>query len=543
MRKLLIIGLFVSFIACSGTKDSAKAPKPTITDFVETITAEGLRRDLEVIAHDSLEGRDTGSPGLEKAARYLSGRYTELGLEPVGDNGTYEQFFDVVAPVTNSYDYTVKDVNGNVIDNSKLTKNEIGNFSNIFGNNADVEGEILFAGTGTVNNKLDINHFPEDMGGKWVMIFSAEDTNLRTLQQTVFSSGALGLILIPETVEDFKATAEGRQFSIGTPGRMTLAYMSNNNSGRGGGSQPSYEVINPELAAQILSVNNADELHTLSKTIQDNPADFTPSNTGFTFSYKVDAEEKTITTSNIVAFLEGSDPKLKEEVVVLSSHYDHIGITAPDSTGDTINNGADDDGSGTVGVLHAAQAMAAAKNAGVGPKRSVLFMHVAGEEKGLLGSRYYSDHPIYEIENTVANINVDMIGRVDEIHKDRKDFIYIIGGKLISSGLDSIVREANEKSVNINISERFNDLNDPNQFYRRSDHWNFGRLGIPFIFFFNGVHDDYHRPSDEIKYIEWEQLTQRTKLLYMSTALIANAKDRPVVDNQAFIEATQVQPR
>ncbi len=543
MRKLLIAGLFVSFIACSGSKDSAKAPKPTITDFVETITAEGLRRDLEVIAHDSLEGRDTGSPGLEKAARYLSGRYTELGLEPVGDNGTYEQFFDVVAPVTNSYEYTLKDENGNIVNQSRLTKDELGGFTNIFGNNAEVEGEIVFAGTGTVSNKMDINHFPENMAGKWVMLLSVDGvTNLRALQQVMFSSGALGLILIPESEADFIETAERRQYSIGTPGRMTLAYLQTESSNRGG-SQMSYESISPALAAKILGVDSVKELNLLSKAIQDDPSGFTPSETGFMFSYVVDSEEKTITTSNIVAFLEGSDPKLKEEVVVLSSHYDHIGITAPDSTGDTINNGADDDGSGTVGVLHAAQAMAAAKNAGVGPKRSVLFMHVAGEEKGLLGSRYYSDHPIYEIENTVANINVDMIGRVDEIHKDRKDFVYIIGGKLISSGLDKIVREANEKSVNINISERFNDLNDPNQFYRRSDHWNFGRLGIPFVFFFNGVHDDYHRPSDEIKYIEWEQLTQRTKLLYMSTALIANAKDRPVVDNQAFIEATQVQPR
>ncbi len=234
---------------------------------------------------------------------------------------------------------------------------------------------------------------------------------------------------------------------------------------------------------------------------------------------------------------------MKHEVVVLSSHYDHVGIGRPDSTGDNIYNGADDDGSGTTASLQTAQAMMKAKKAGVGPKRSVLFLNVSGEEKGLLGSRYYSDHPIYSIQNTVANINMDMIGRVDPEHVEDSSYVYIIGGSIISSGLDSLTQVANEMGPNMDLSMRYNDLNDPNQFYRRSDHWNFGRLGVPFVFFFNGTHEDYHRPQDHIEKITFEPFLQRTHLIYNLTALLANSSERPVVDNQEFIEKTQVQPR
>lgn len=543
MKQLLIAGLFVSFLACGGTRDAAKIPKAHILDFTETITTEGLYADLSVIAHDSLEGRDTGSRGLEKAARYLSGRYKALGLKPVGDNGTYEQFFDVIAPVTNSIEYTVTAADGEVINRSRVTKTQIGSFSHVFGGGAEAGGEIVFAGLGINDQEQGINHFPDDMAGKWVLMFAGSQlSGLRGLLQEAGTKGVSGIILIQTTNEqEYTKIASDAQFSIGKPGRMTLAYMRNEAPAMA--PQLSIDAISPKLAARLLGLGSAGELQNLYTSLRENPAAFTPRELGYSLTYRSDEQEKTITTSNIVAFLEGSDAKLKDEVVVLSSHYDHIGITAPDSTGDSINNGADDDGSGTVGVLNAAQAMMAAKKAGVGPRRSVLFIHVAGEEKGLLGSRYYSDYPIFPVENTVANINVDMIGRVDEFNQDNEDFIYIIGGDLISSGLNTMLKEANRKTVNIDLSDRFNDLNDPNQFYRRSDHWNFGRLGIPFVFFFNGVHEDYHRPSDEIDKIEWGPFTKRSKLLFAATAEIANADERPVVDNQAFINATRDQAR
>ncbi len=542
MKQILILGLFVSLIACSGSQKTSQIPEANILDFVETITTEGLKADLSVLAHDSLEGRDTGSKGLEKAAKYLSGRYKALGLTPVGDNNTYEQHFDLTTPITNSYEYILKDANGTVVDHSKLTKTETSNFSTIFGGSDNVSGDIVFVGLGISDKENGVNQIPEGVAGKWLMMFSVQGvTNTRALQQQMAKDGAAGVILIyTDGVEEFDKAVEAKQSSLGSRGRMSLAYMQ---SDAQKAPQQAWQRIHPELAAKLLGLETSEQLTELSASIQEAPASFEAKALNYSLEHKVDAETVTVTTSNMVAFLEGSDPKLKDEVVVLSSHYDHVGIGRPDSTGDTIYNGADDDGSGTTGVLNTAQAMIAAKNAGAGPRRSVLFLHVAGEEKGLLGSRYYSDHPIYSIENTVANINVDMIGRVDKEHEDNKDFIYVIGGEIISSGLDSLLQEANAASVNIDLSKRYNDLNDPNQFYRRSDHWNFGRLGIPFIFFFNGVHADYHRPSDQIENIEWGPLTKRTKLLYVTTAMIANSDERPIVDNQEFIEKTRSQSR
>src|SRR5699024_2304473 len=180
-------------------------------------------------------------------------------------------------------------------------------------------------------------------------------------------------------------------------------------------------------------------------TIAQNMADFKAQKTGYGLSqitYKSDLE---VETENVMAFLEGADPKLKDEVVIMSSHYDHLGIGRPDSTGDRIYNGADDDGSGVIGMLNTAKAFVEAAKNGVRPKRSILFLNVTAEEKGLLGSRYYSDHPVFPIDKTVANLNIDMIGRVDAEHEKKgvEDYSYIIGSELISSGLDSLLKVAN----------------------------------------------------------------------------------------------------
>jgi len=220
-------------------------------------------------------------------------------------------------------------------------------------------------------------------------------------------------------------------------------------------------------------------------------------------------------------------------------------VGAPDATGDRLYNGADDNASGTVGLLAIANALVEAKKAGHGPRRSVMFLHVSGEEKGLLGSRFYSDHPTIPIENIVANINVDMVGRIEDKRYESGDtnYVYLIGASLISSRIDSLVRVANAKTTNLFLDPGLNDLNDPQQIYRRSDHWNFGRLGIPFAFFFSGLHDDYHQPSDTADKIAYEVLANRLKMIYGLTIEIANETERPVVDNKAFIERTQASPR
>ncbi len=538
MKKIIYLVLVVAVAGCSGSKETTTLPSASIHDFDKTITVDGLKSDLTIIASDEFEGRETGEEGIKKATNYITERYKEMGLTPVGDNGTFEQNYDLSAPVIDSYNYTVTDNEGSLISETAVTKEATGDFVTIFGGSDDVSGEIIFAGFGISNEAT--NQLPEVVADKWVMVFfDRQLTNQRALQ-SLSGKGAAGVIMIMDqnNPEGFMQNAEQAQSRIGSAGRLSLAYLQNNSS-----RSAAWNRINPELAAKMLGKESVSELVDMSEEIKANASDFKPMELEYTLSHDVSISENTVVASNIAAFLEGSDPLLKDEVVVLSAHHDHVGIGRPDSTGDTIYNGADDDGSGTVGLLSTAQAMVAAKKAGAGPKRSVLFLHVSGEEKGLLGSRYYSDHPIYPIENTVANINVDMIGRVDKEHEENKDYIYVIGGEIISSGLDSLLRSANEATVNLDLSNRYNDLEDPNQFYRRSDHWNFGRLGIPFIFFFNGVHADYHRPSDSIEKIEWEALTKRTQLIYTTTAMIANSSERPAVDNQAFIEKTQAQAR
>lgn len=538
MKNIIYIVLIAVITGCSGSKETTSLPEASIYDFDKTITMEGLKSDLTVIASDEFEGRETGEEGIRKATNYITERYKAMGLTPVGDNGTFEQSYDLSAPVVESFNYIVTDSNGDVVNESSLTPDETGDFVTIFGGTDNVSGEIIFGGLGISNETAD--HLPEAVEDKWIMVlFDRQLTNQNALQ-ALMSNGAAGVILIMDhtSPEGFVQNAAQTQSRLGTGGRLSLAYLQDKNT-----RTAAWNRIKPELAAWLLGKDDPSDLVKMVEDLKADPSSFTPAEIEYSLSHEVMMNQNTVKASNIAAFLEGSDPSLKDEVVVLSSHHDHVGIGRPDSTGDAIYNGADDDGSGTVGLISTAQAMVAAKKAGAGPKRSVLFLHVSGEEKGLLGSRYYSDHPIYPIENTIANINVDMIGRVDKEHVENKDYIYIIGGEIISSGLDSLLRSANESTVNLDLSNRYNDLEDPNQFYRRSDHWNFGRLGIPFIFFFNGVHADYHRPSDSIEKIEWEALTKRTQLIYTTTAMIANSSERPKVDNQAFIEKTQSQAR
>jgi Zn-dependent M28 family amino/carboxypeptidase len=278
----------------------------------------------------------------------------------------------------------------------------------------------------------------------------------------------------------------------------------------------------------------------LRDQITKNITAFSPRSLDYSLTHTPYSSVVSVETKNIVAYYEGADPELKDEVIVMTSHYDHLGVGQPDSTGDRIYNGADDDGSGTVGLLNIAQAFADAGKNGVKPKRSILFLHVSAEEKGLLGSRYYSDHPIFPMDKTIANINTDMIGRVDSKYKKKgvEDYTYIIGSEIISSELDSLVKAANRRSGQLALDKRYNDLQDPNQFYRRSDHWHFGRKRVPFVFFFTGVHKDYHQPSDEIHKIRFNKMAKIVRTMYASTVILANTDNPPSVDNEKFIEIT-----
>lgn len=228
-------------------------------------------------------------------------------------------------------------------------------------------------------------------------------------------------------------------------------------------------------------------------------------------------------SENIWTFIEGSE--FPNEIVVVSAHYDHVGVK-----NEEVYNGADDDGSGTVALLEIAQAFQQAKKDGNGPKRSILILHVTGEEHGLHGSRYYSEYPLFPLKNTVADVNIDMIGRRDDFHKDSNNYVYVIGSDYLSTDLYNICEDVNKKYINLALDYKYNDRNDPNRFYYRSDHYNFAKNGIPSVFFFNGTHADYHKPTDKVDKIEFDALAKRTQLAFVVAWEIANREKRLVVD-------------
>ena len=230
-------------------------------------------------------------------------------------------------------------------------------------------------------------------------------------------------------------------------------------------------------------------------------------------------------SENICAFIKGSEKP--EEIIIISAHYDHIGIK-----NGTIFNGADDDGSGTVALLEIAQAFKIAQSEGHGPKRSILFLHVTGEEHGLLGSKYYSENPLFPLKNTVSNINIDMIGRRDKEHSLSNNYVYVIGAERLSTDLYNIVVATNNANTQLDLDFRYTANYDPSHYYERSDHYNFYKNGIPAVFFFNGVHADYHKSTDTVEKIEFDALTKRAQLAFVVAWELANRENRITVDNK-----------
>lgn len=225
-------------------------------------------------------------------------------------------------------------------------------------------------------------------------------------------------------------------------------------------------------------------------------------------------------SENVLGFIKGSE--FPDEVIVLSAHYDHVGV---DKNGN-VYNGADDDGSGSMALLEIAQAFHQAAKDGKGPRRSILILHVTGEEIGLYGSKYYTDNPIFPLENTVSNLNIDMIGRIDPDKANNDNYVYLIGSDRLSMELHQVSEEVNEKYVQMVLDYKYNAPNDPNRFYFRSDHYNFAKNNIPVIFYFNGVHEDYHKVTDTPDKIEYELLAKRAQLIFHTAWELANRDER-----------------
>ena len=237
-----------------------------------------------------------------------------------------------------------------------------------------------------------------------------------------------------------------------------------------------------------------------------------------TFFKRVFKSNQIIRGENVLGFIEGSD--LKEELIIITAHYDHLG--KHDSL---IFNGADDDASGVAGAMEIAEAFMLAKKDGKGPRRSILIMPVSGEEKGLLGSKYYTDNPVYPLNNTIANLNIDMIGRLDDWHSTG-NYVYLIGSDRLSNDLHNINEEVNNKYTKLDLDYKYNDEEDPNRYYYRSDHYNFAKNNIPVIFYFNGVHEDYHRPSDTIEKLDFSKIKTISKLVFLTAWELANREEK-----------------
>jgi Zn-dependent M28 family amino/carboxypeptidase len=278
--------------------------------------------------------------------------------------------------------------------------------------------------------------------------------------------------------------------------------------------------ISKTMANEILKKQTTDKLEaSISKSEK-------PKKISLSAATKINIKEssKVISSENVLGYVEGTD--LKNELIVITAHYDHLG-----KEGNVVYNGADDDGSGTVAIMELAKAFAQAKKEGKGPRRSMLFMAVSGEEKGLLGSAYYVNNPEFPLANTVCNLNIDMIGRMDKAHENNPDYVYLIGSDKLSSELHSISENANKTYVNTVLDYTFNDEKDKNRFYYRSDHYNFAKNGIPVIFYFNGVHDDYHEETDEVEKIHFGKMEKITRLVFFTAWELANRNERIKVDS------------
>lgn len=477
-----------------GLAASAMAQESAQVKYANTIKIDDLKERLTYLASDEMKGRDTGSDELKVAANYLADFYKEIGLTGPVD-GSYLQ---EVALVSSSFDKV----------NLKIGKNKlVMNEDFVFVGDADMKKsqktELVFLGLVSEENlaKVDLK---DKLVGIWAVGIRSND-----LIDQVFEAGAAGIVIV---------SMEGQaNFD-----RVANRYKTLSGKGRIGFDTPSEQrpifMVSSDKMAEFFG-SSVEELKEAAKA---NPENIRPQKV----SYLIEKNVKAVESSNVMGYLEGTDKK--DELVVISSHYDHIGVS---STGEVFN-GADDDGSGTVTVTEIAEAFATAAKDGVKPRRSILFLNVTGEEKGLLGSEYYSDHPVFPLENTVVNLNIDMVGRIDYEYQDAEntDFIYVIGSEMLSTDLKKILEYNNITYSDLILDYRYDAEDDPNRFYYRSDHYNFAKHNIPVAFFFNGVHDDYHQVTDTVDKIEFPLMEKRTRLIFHTAWDIANREKRLPVD-------------
>ncbi len=522
-KSIFLITTALMILGCGTTKQTTqkntskkeimKPVDPTVYGI--SITAEELKEMLYIYASDEFQGRETGEPGQKMAVEYLKEKYVSM---------------DIPSPLTGDDYFQEVPLEKKGIPNATMTIN-----SKTFNNYEDVVAlagdsqtfnvkQIVYAGYGietdTYSDYKDI-----DVKGKVVLIKAGEPTNVDgtfvtsgTTEPTKWSRGRQAL-----ASKRNAAIEKGAKAMILVDEEQFASYSQYLSNAANTGASSGLSLKTHEETMFIFIANEM-----LGKALY---ADFITNNTPkivpTDVTISIDSKSEDIISENVVAIIKGSEKP--DEIIVISAHLDHEGVKNGE-----IYNGADDDGSGTIAILEIAEAFKKAADAGHGPKRTILFLHVTAEEKGLLGSRYYTDiDPVFPLENTVANLNIDMIGRTDPKHVGERNYIYLIGSDRLSSELHTLSEEVNKKYSNITLDYKYNDENDPNRYYYRSDHYNFAKNNIPVIFYFNGSHADYHKPSDTPEKIEYDLLENRARLVFYTAWELANRENKILLDKPA----------
>jgi len=520
------------------TKSTISAASVATQRGVDVIAAAQLKDYLSFIASDELEGRDTPSRGLDTAAKFLAMNLSRWGFKPGGDDNTFLQRIALRRDRVDS-DQTRVEFNERPL---KLGEDYIPS-----ANSGSATGQLIFAGNGWLIKTKNIDAYKDiDAKGKIAVIFGSPNTLPRGLTRADLA-GTSGEDFMSAT--DY-AARQGVAGIVYVPDFQFLSNWSRNRQRileRGSTVVEKFQsqvparipsiTISPELATSLLAgeKQGATTLFEKMYGAGEVPSSF-PLNADKKLALNIVVKNDSVGTQNVVGVWEGSDPVLKNEYVALGAHYDHVGI-GPQRKNDSIYNGADDDGSGTTALLAMAEALT---HASVRPKRSVLFVWHAGEEKGLWGSRYFTEYPTVPLDRIVTQLNIDMIGRskkAGDTHPRNRDLtrpndIYVIGSKMMSTELGELSESVNKSFLNLNFDYRYDNPSDPNRFFFRSDHYNYAKKGVPIIFYFDGDHEDYHQPSDSADKIDYQKMEKVTRTIYMTMWEVANKPARPKVDRQ-----------
>jgi hypothetical protein len=476
----------------------------------QVITASALRNHLEILASDSLMGRETGNPGQKMAADYISKYFKSIGLIASGSSSDnlYLQSFPLYRSYAEKMEVATKA--GTRVYMEDFFCLQVPDVADI------TPMEVAWAGTTETLLEPNFSDSKGILKDKWIL----------TLSDEAYVKQKPGGVSYSKLIENAKKWG-AKGIWIASPND---AFDRNKKSFKYFADNPSLSLSPPKDVFPLMftSFKMAEELSGIkqSKFVAQykNKRTLKPKHHSQPNSFISKRKTIQLLSENVLGLVEGKT--FPNEVIIVTSHYDHLGVNAEGE----VYNGADDDGSGTVALLEIARAFAVEAQNGNRPLRSVLFMTVSGEEKGLLGSKYYVENPVFPIAQTIANLNIDMVGRIDASYQGNPDYVYIIGSDKLSSDLHAINEAANEAHTKLKLDYTYNAESDPNRYYYRSDHYNFAKNGIPVIFYFNGTHPDYHKTTDDVEKINFEKIEKIARLVFHTTWELANRPTRIVVD-------------